>query len=116
MIVLDTHVLLFDALAPERLSAEAAKLIEGCWRTGQLHISDVTLTEVAWLAQAGRLELGGPTELFLTTALAARNITVLAVTPAIAALAAKLPLHKDPADRLIAATTLGACRSIPTRS
>lgn len=78
---------------------------EGC-ATRTLCVVDVTLTEVAWLAAAGRIELGGETSEFLTTALTARTIQVLPVTAQVADLASRIALHKDPADRLITATAL----------
>jgi len=106
MILLDTNAFLFDALDPTRLSAVAKMLITQGFSANDLFVLDVTLTEVAWLAQAGRIELAGNTQEFLETALLARNITVLPVTPKIAQLAAELAMHKDPADRLIAAAAI----------
>lgn len=106
MILLDTNAFLFDALAPDRLSEAARTVIELGFAEQELCILDVTLTEVAWLATAGRIELGGSVAAFLTTALAAREVVVLPVTPMIAERAAQLSLHKDPADRLIAAATM----------
>ncbi len=106
MILLDTNAFLFDALAPSRLTAQASAAIIQAFLANQLCVLDVTLTEVAWLAQAGRIELHGNTAEFLETAVQARNIVVLAVTPAIATLAAGLAMHKDPADRLIAAAAM----------
>jgi PIN domain nuclease of toxin-antitoxin system len=106
MIVLDTCALIFDALAPERLSAVAKAAIERGDTDGELACSDISLWEVAMLARRGRIEVGTDIARFLHLSLAARSICVLPITPEIAALSASLELHGDPADRLIAATTV----------
>jgi PIN domain nuclease of toxin-antitoxin system len=104
MVVLDTCALIHDALETGRLSQAALKLLEDASESGQLALGDISLWEVAMLVQHGRLQLGVPVDDFLENALAARKIRVLSITPAIAAESVRLDLHRDPADRLIAAT------------
>ena len=58
------------------------------------------------LAARGRIDPGTDVVGFLDLALAVRSIRVLPITPEIAALSVSLGLHGDPADRLIAATTV----------
>jgi PIN domain nuclease of toxin-antitoxin system len=58
------------------------------------------------LAGQGRLDLGTDAGSFLNLMLAARAIRVLPITAEIATLSVSLGLHGDPADRLIAATTV----------
>ncbi|WP_298267412.1 type II toxin-antitoxin system VapC family toxin [Geobacter sp.] len=109
MIILDTCALIYDALTPERLSKKAARIIEE--EGGRLACSDISLWEVAMLIAKGRLDPGTDTLSFIRLALAARPIQVIPITPEIAALSATHDgfSHFDPADRLIAATTL-QCR------
>ena len=127
MIVLDTNALIFDALAPQRLTAKAKAAIENGTQGGCLAIADITLWEIAQLVRKNRLELGMDTQQFLADAVVMRRIRVVAISGAIAALAGRLPLEGDPADRLIVATTqwlggqlvtadarIQACALVPT--
>lgn len=103
MVVLDTHVLIHDALAPARLSRRAKRLLD----TEPLACSDVSLWEVGMLVAKGRVAVEADTELFLEDIIRARNLRVLAITPRIAALAQSPEFsHVDPADRIIAATAI----------
>ena len=105
MILLDTCVLVFDALTPERLSGTARAALDRGEADGMLACADISLWEMAMLLGKGRLDPGTEAETFCRLAVAARGVEVLPITPAIAAdsVALKLP-HGDPADRLIAAT------------
>ncbi|MBI4756838.1 MAG: type II toxin-antitoxin system VapC family toxin [Betaproteobacteria bacterium] len=107
MIVLDTHVLIYDALAPERLTSAARAALDEAEASGSLACADITLWEVAMLVAKGRLNPGGEVDLFLRDAVDARGVRVLPITPEIAVRAQSAEFaHGDPADRLIAATAL----------
>jgi PIN domain nuclease of toxin-antitoxin system len=106
MIILDTCALLYDALTPQRLTETARSVIERADDAGQLACCDISLWEIAMLADRGRIDPGTDVASFLRLALDARAIHVLPITPEIAALSVSLGLHGDPADRLIAATTV----------
>jgi PIN domain nuclease of toxin-antitoxin system len=106
MIVLDTCALLYDALTPDRLTEAARSAIERADTAGQLACCDISLWEIAMLAARGRIDPGTDVASFLHLALSARSTHVLPLTPEIAALSVSLGLHGDPADRLIAATTV----------
>jgi PIN domain nuclease of toxin-antitoxin system len=116
MIILDTCVLIFDALAPDKLSKNALRAIELGEKHGELACCDISLWEIAMLVQKGRLDPGTDTAAFISLALSARKIEVLPITPEIAALSSSHPTltHHDPADRLIAATTLHLKGSLVT--
>ena len=107
MVVVDTHVLIQDALAPQRLSLRARKTIEREARQGTLAASDVSLWEIAMLVAKGRLDPGKDAKSFLDDLILGRMLTILPITPAIAVRAQsdEFP-HRDPADRIIAATAL----------
>jgi PIN domain nuclease of toxin-antitoxin system len=106
VIVLDTHVLLWMSSDPKRLSPKARDAI----RNARLHtgvaVATITLWELAFLAQRGRIQTVGSVESFVRETVA--RVILKPVTPEIAALAVRLPedYPKDPADRLIGATAL----------
>jgi PIN domain nuclease of toxin-antitoxin system len=106
MILLDTHVVLWLAFAPEKLSKRAKEAIRAAHIQGELAIAAITLLELAWLAEKGRIETTLSVESFVRTC--ASKMTVLPITPEIAARAVSLPVSypKDPQDRLIGATAL----------
>ena len=109
MIICDTHVLVFDALAPARLSAKARRRLKDGASAGQLACADISLWEIAMLIAKGRLEIDEETEPFIQAVLDARGYRVVPITSGIAALSQSADFtQKDPADRLIAATALAS--------
>ncbi len=106
MILLDTHIVVWLAFEPDKLSKHAREAIRAAHRQGGLAIAGITLLELAWLAEKGRIETVLSTESFVR--LCASKMTVLPITPEIAARAVSLPdsYPKDPQDRLIGATAL----------
>jgi len=108
MIVLDTCALIFDALAPDKLSGKALRAVENGEKQGTLACSDISLWEISMLIKKGRLDPGTDTISFINLALSARKIKVMPITPEIAYISSshKAFVHHDPADRLIVATTI----------
>jgi PIN domain nuclease of toxin-antitoxin system len=105
VILLDTHVLIFDALAPERLSARALAAIERGAKRGELAWADISLWETAMLVVRGRISPAVDARPFIEDMLLARRVQVLPISPEIAVLSQDPAFtHGDPADRLIAAT------------
>ena len=105
MILLDTCVLIFDALTPERLSTPARDALGRGEAEGSLICADISLWEIAMLVHKGRLEPGTDSATFCRLALDARGVRVLPITPEIALESTRIELPQgDPADRLIAAT------------
>jgi PIN domain nuclease of toxin-antitoxin system len=106
MILLDTHVLIWMASDPKRLSRRSREAIRAARKEGGLGIAAITLWELAWLAQNGRIQVSGSVESFVRDTVA--PVLVKAITPEIAARAARLPAEypRDPADRLIGATAI----------
>jgi PIN domain nuclease of toxin-antitoxin system len=104
VILLDTHVLIWLAQEPEKISTKAHTAIRKA--KGGLAISDITMWEMALLAGKGRLNLTGTIEAFVEE-LCSRT-AILPITPRIATLAIQFPpsYPKDPADRLIGATAI----------
>ena len=106
MIFLDTHVLIWMASDPKRLSKKARAAIRGAREKTGVAIAAITLWELAWLAENGRIQVTGSVESFVRET--ASRVMVEPITPEIAAFAVQLPsgFPKDPADRLIAATAM----------
>ncbi len=107
MILLDTHALVFDALARDRLSRGARKAIDEGDAAGDLACCDISLWEIAMLISKRRLRVEVDTVVFLQTVIAARSLRVIPISAEIATLSASGEVGVgDPADRLIAATAL----------
>ncbi len=106
MILLDTHVLLWLAAEPRKLSRPAASAIRRSLRLGGLGVASISLWEIAMLLSAGRLRAPGTSDDAIGLLLERTGVTVLEITPEVAALATQFPesFPRDPADRLIAAT------------
>jgi PIN domain nuclease of toxin-antitoxin system len=106
MILLDTHVVIWLAFQPHKLSKRAKEVVRAARLQGGLAIAGITLLELAWLAENRRVETTLSVESFVRQC--ASKMTVLPITPEIAARAVSLPdsYPKDPQDRLIGATAL----------
>lgn len=106
MTLLDTHIVVWLAFEPDKLSKRAKEAIRAARRQGGLAIAAITLMELAWLAENGRIETTLSTESFVR--MCASKMTVIPITPEIAARAVSFPdsYPKDPQDRLIGATAL----------
>ena len=106
MIVLDTHVLIWMASEPSRLSKKAREAIREARAKNGIAIASITLWELAWLAENHRILISGSVESFVREAVS--RVAVKPISPEIVAMAVRLPgtYPKDPADRMIAATAL----------
>ena len=109
MIVVDTHIIIWDALQPASLSDSARLALAEHQETGII-ICDISVWEIAMLMKKGRLKIDAHYQEFMALILQANNYIVRQISPQIAEIAAGLPLdvNKDPADRLIAATAIAA--------
>ena len=105
MILLDTHVWV-RWLDPQQKPL-APNLIDVIETADQVAISAITCWEVAWLTRRGRLQLKLDLQDWLDNALQGSDVTCIPIDRNIAMVAANLPEHhRDPADRLIIATTI----------
>jgi len=105
-LLLDTHVLLWSLLEPERLSEGAARELED--PDNELWLSPISVWETIVLAEKNRIEIAGDTpEAWLRTVFeqAPLREAVLGFEVAMQSRNIDLP-HQDPADRFIAATAL----------
>ena len=108
MTLLDTHVLVWAAADPGRLSAAAVEAVRKAQARGGLGVASVSLWELAMLFARGRLRLQGTIENSIRRLVDATGVVIFELTPTVAALSVQLPegFSPDPADRLITATAL----------
>ena len=110
--LLDTHVLLEWLGESPKLSAAQRRIVETANGDNPLHVSEISLWEIATLSELGRIRLGRPLREWLEAAVAPPLVQRVGISPAIAAEVAALPasFHRDPADRILVASArvLGA--------
>ena len=106
MILLDTHVLIWMASDPKRLSKRAREAILAARQKTGIAVASITLWELAWAAENRRIAYSGSVESFVREAVS--RVIVIPMRPEIVALAVRLPdtCPKDPADRLITSTAI----------
>jgi len=106
VILLDTHVLIWLASEPSKLSKKASDAIRLATQEGGIGISAITLWELAWLATHGRLALTGTVDAFVERI--ASRTSIQPITTKVAVLANQWPVaySRDPCDRLIGAAAL----------
>ena len=108
MIVVDTHIILWNALKPEMLSRKAKKALSAANNSDGIIFCDISLWEIAMLMHKGRLRIDVEYLEFIKLVSESNNYVYRRITPEIARLSAKLfsDNNKDPADRIIAATSI----------
>ena len=107
MILVDTHVVVWLALQPEKITKKARTAIQDARRIGQgIAISDIALLEISILERKARIKLNSSLETFLSEI--ETRFIVLPITGRICVRAVSLPASypDDPADRIIGATAL----------
>ena len=108
MILMDTCAIIWDALNPTKLTPKASQSIENADKRHALIVSDISLWEISMLIKRRRLEVDTTPTNFLNLFLQSRNISVQSISPEIAELSVNFgaEINKDPADRIIAATSI----------
>lgn len=108
MIFLDTHVVIWRALEPEKIPTKVRHALEQEEKLRPLRICEVSLFEIAMLMKRGRLNTGMNYLEFMDLILTGHKYSVTGINPEIAALAVDFSdqVNKDPADRIILATTI----------
>jgi PIN domain nuclease of toxin-antitoxin system len=103
-LLLDTHILLWGAVEPERLPKSASSLIES--PDNEIMFSALSLWEIAIKTGRGRADFRVDVGI-LRRSLFDNGYAELPVTGAHAAALASLPpIHKDPFDRMLVAQAM----------
>jgi len=105
--LLDTHAWIWWIGADPRLRRSEAGWLDALPPGERPYLSDISLWEATMLAAERRLTLSPSVAEWLEAAAHPRTVQILRITPAIAAETAALPASfgKDPADRIIVATS-----------
>jgi PIN domain nuclease of toxin-antitoxin system len=110
--LVDTHVLIEWVEGGSRLTRAQRRVLGDASEEHPVLVSDITLWEIAMLANRERIQLDRPLRDWLEAAVAPPRVQRVAISPAVAAEVAALPstFHRDLADRIIVASarTLGA--------
>lgn len=108
MIVVDTHIIIWDALTPDRLSKKAKKAIDKANEKDGILFCEISLWEIAMLIAEGRLKIDISYQDFIKLVFASNNFQYQGITPEIAEKSTILPdeINKDPVDRIISATAM----------
>jgi PIN domain nuclease of toxin-antitoxin system len=106
MILLDTHALVWMNQDDAALGKAARRIVQAAWDAQELAVSAISFWECEMLHMAKRMRLLQSPILWRTQLLAA-GLIEFPVDGEIAMLSVHLDLpHKDPADRMIAATAI----------
>lgn len=108
MILLDTCAIIWDALDQTKLTEKAKAAIAKADEHNALIISDISIWEISMLIKRSRIEVATTAANFINLFLESRNISVVSISPEIAELSTNFgsEINNDPADRIIAATSI----------
>ncbi|HPE55754.1 MAG TPA: type II toxin-antitoxin system VapC family toxin [Bacteroidales bacterium] len=108
MIVLDTHIIIWDALKPDAISNRAKKAISKAKFEKEILICEISWWETAMLIKKGRLQIKMSYLEFIDLIIRSNPYIIKGITPEIANLSVNFPdsINFDPADRIIAATAI----------
>jgi len=117
MIVLDTHAWIWFISNPENLSKRAKKAVNDAAKDKSILISSISAWELALLVKKNRLKLTLEVADWIAKSESLSFIQFVPVTNSIAVKSVNLPLplHPDPADRIIIATALSVGAPVVTK-
>jgi len=115
--LLDTHVWIWMQEADRQLPSLAIRLLEAAQQERRLFASAISVLEIAQLESKRRVQLTLNIHAWLEQSFADDGIQLLPLTPEIAVASTRLPgsLHRDPADRILAATARIEALTLLTR-
>ena len=116
-ILLDTHVILWSLLKPNELHSNIKEIIDLAQDKSRLLLSSISLWEIAMLKSKKRINIYEPITEFLKSITAIEGLTIIDITPEIAANSTTLleDFHGDPADRIITASCVNYGAMLLTR-
>jgi PIN domain nuclease of toxin-antitoxin system len=102
-LLLDTHIWLWGVLEPERIGRRTLRALAST--SNQLWLSPISIWEVGSLADANQIDLGASPSEWVRRTLDQHPLHDAAFTCEVAIESRAVQLaHRDPADRLLAAT------------
>ncbi len=106
MIILDTHAWWWAISEPDQLSTQATDIINDT-PSNQRYVASISLWEFVMMANRGKIKLRITSDEWFKHAIGKVGTIVLPLSTDIAIDSCNLPghFHKDPADRIIVATT-----------
>jgi PIN domain nuclease of toxin-antitoxin system len=115
--LLDTHAWIWWIDRDRRLGPAVIDALDALAVDARPLLSDISLWEVAMLVAGGRLSFSIPFAEWLEAAAHPRTVRVVPITPSIAEELVALPasFHRDPADRVIVATSRVLAAPLVTR-
>jgi PIN domain nuclease of toxin-antitoxin system len=117
MIVLDTHAWIWFISNPDLLSKRAKKAVNAAVKDKSILISSISAWELALLVTKKRMKLTLDVTDWIAKSESLPFIQFVPVTNSIAVKSVNLPLplHPDPADRIIIATALSVGAPLVTK-
>lgn len=106
MILLDTCAIIWNALEPSKITSKAKKAIK--LFENELIICDISIWEISMLIKRKRVIVDATASGFINLIIQSQNYQIQQITPEIAELSVNFgaEINNDPADRLIAATSI----------
>jgi len=108
MIVVDTHVMIWRALCPKKITTKAKKVIQQAHDDEAILVSEISFWEIAMFIKKQRLKIDIDPLSFINLLCTANTYHFVGITPEIAHVSVNLPddIKRDPADRIICATAI----------
>lgn len=108
MITADTHVIIWEALDPAKLSKNARVHFNKANESDGILFCDISLWEISMLMEKQRVEIDSSFLEFISLLSTTRNFLFQSITPEIANISTRqlFDTLSDPADRIISATSL----------
>ena len=108
MIVADTHIIIWDALKPEKLSKKAKTAIREANESDGIIFCDISLWEIAMLISRNRVKVDVTYREFINLLFNSNKYISQGIDPDIADLSTRIfqNTENDPADKLIASTAV----------
>ena len=103
--LLDTHAWVWWIRRDKRLKSSAIEQLDRLGPADRPYLAEISLWEVAMLVERGRLDLETPLRGWLAVASHPRTVRVVPISAAIASETAVARSLRDPADRIIVATS-----------
>jgi PIN domain nuclease of toxin-antitoxin system len=103
--LLDTHTWIWWTDRKPGVPPATIERLDALPPEARPYLADISLWEVVMLTERGRLELEIPVDEWLALASHPRAVRVVPISPAIAAETRVVRMLRDPADRIIVATS-----------